>query len=153
MSGLQGGSEKLAAAASEMAAVARMIEALEERRRAVFAEIGEKALPELRDMPAYAELAAQADAIAGEISAGRQREADLLEEKERHEREEKERIAKLTCFACKTVNVDGSKFCESCGARLGVPPRELCGACGTMNRLGMKFCGECGNKLGEAEAQ
>ena len=143
MSELGGDNGALAAIAGEMAA-------LEAKRLKAFADIGEKALPELRGGPEYAGLAAAVDAIDADIAALKQREADALAEKERRDKEEKERIAKLTCFSCKTVNVDGSKFCESCGAKLGVPPREYCASCGTMNRPNMKFCGECGKKLADA---
>lgn len=137
--------ERLSVNADEMAA-------LKNRRVETLAEIGEKALPELRERPEFAQLAARADELLQQAETLRQQEAALKEEKERLEKEEKERIAKLTCFKCRAVSPEGSKFCEECGAQLGVPPREYCNACGTMNQPGLKFCGECGAKLGEAAA-
>jgi hypothetical protein len=134
--------------AENLAAIAEETAALEARRLKALADIGEKALPELRGNPAYAELAEAADEIEGSISALRVREAELLAKIEQLEKEEKERIAKLTCYSCKMVNADDSRFCERCGAKLGEPPREYCVPCGTMNQPSMKFCGECGSKLG-----
>jgi hypothetical protein len=36
------------------------------------------------------------------------------------------------------------KFCNNCGAPLGV---QKCPRCGASNNPGVRFCGECGNKL------
>ena len=143
MSDLHGYSERLAAIANE-------IVAMEDQRHKSYADIGERAFPELRDKPEFAESVAKVDKILAYISELKQKEAELLAEKEKREEEERERIAKLTCFTCKTVNSEGSKFCERCGKKLGEPPREYCKACGTMNQPTMKFCGECGQKLDEA---
>lgn len=123
---------------------------LETRHAGILSDIGEKALPYIAEKPEFAELVSAAGKAAQQIGLLKQQEAELLAEKERREKEEKERLARLTCFSCKTVNPEGAKFCEECGARLGAMPREYCQACSTMNQPGMKFCGECGAKLGEA---
>jgi len=138
--------ERLSAIAEEMAV-------LEKQRLDTLAEIGEKAIPELREKPELTELIVKANELTEKICELREREASLLEEKERAEKEERDRIAKLTCFSCRTVNPESARFCEKCGAQLGIPPREYCTACGTMNQPGMKFCGECGTKLGESAPQ
>ncbi|MCL2352443.1 MAG: zinc ribbon domain-containing protein [Firmicutes bacterium] len=133
--------------AEELGAAEGRLTALDADRFSVLAEIGEKALPELRDREEFAGQIGRLDGIEKESAALKERAEALKIEKERLEREERERIASLTCYACKTVNPDGAKFCEECGAKLGEPPREYCRACATMNMPNMKFCGECGTKL------
>lgn len=132
----------------KLQAIAGEISELETSRQTLLSEIGEKILPELAGRPEFAELTAKLNGIAKHIDELKRQEAELLEEKARREKEEKERLMKRTCFRCKAVNPEGSKFCEECGAKLGEPPREYCKICGTMNPDGMKFCGECGAKLG-----
>lgn len=135
-----------------LCAITDEIAALEKQRLGMFAEVGEMALPALRDKPEFTELAAKIDKIAEKLGGLRQRESELLEEKARREKEEKERQLALTCFACKRVNPEGARFCEQCGGKLGEPPREYCKACSTLNSPNMKFCGECGAKLDATEA-
>jgi len=146
MSDLHTVNERLSAVAGEMTV-------LEQQRLSVLAEIGEKALTELSDKPEYADLAAKAEELVGKIGELKTQEEALLAEKEQAEKEERERVLKLTCFACKTVNSEGARFCEECGGKLGEPPREYCTACGTLNQPNMKFCGECGARLGEVAGQ
>lgn len=129
------------------------IEACRNLRLGILAEIGEKAIPELRDRPEFSESAAKLDDVAENLEALRLRAAKLQEEKALREKEERERLARCTCVICRTVNPDGAKFCEECGAKVGELPREYCRSCGTMNQSGMKFCGECGTKLDAAEAR
>ena len=144
MSDLHMVNERLSAAADEMAV-------LEQQRISVLAEIGEKAFPELSDKPEYAGLAAKVKEVTEKIGDLKRQEAELLAEKEQAEKEERERLFKLTCFSCNTVNPEGAKFCEECGGKLGEPPREYCKACGTLNQPSMNFCGECGAKLDAAQ--
>ena len=125
--------EKIAALKEEAAK-------LEEERKAAFAEFGEKAFPKLKDKTEFADDVAKIEKIDEELNA-------LSAEKEKLELEEKEKMAKLTCFSCKTVNPEDAAFCENCGMKLGEPPREYCEKCGTMNEPHMKFCFECGSKL------
>jgi len=130
-----------------LSAIAEEMEALKAQYTGTLAEIGEKALPELRANPEYADLAEKADLAASQIDALEQEETTLRAEIERREQEELELAAKYTCYNCKKVNPVGSKFCEECGANLEEPPVEYCRECGTLNQPGQKFCGECGNKL------
>ncbi len=46
----------------------------------------------------------------------------------------------MQCPRCRTENRDGLKFCEDCGARLGV----TCSQCGAEITPGKMFCGACG---------
>ena len=46
----------------------------------------------------------------------------------------------MECPRCRTVNLDGARFCGRCGSSL----TEVCPSCGSSNPRGMRFCGECG---------
>lgn len=48
------------------------------------------------------------------------------------------------CPQCGKPTGEG-KFCNNCGASLGL---DKCPKCGAKAVAGMKFCGECGNKIG-----
>jgi class 3 adenylate cyclase len=52
-----------------------------------------------------------------------------------------------TCAACGAENLDGARFCSSCGASL-VPS---CQTCGADVPLGARFCPACGSALEELE--
>ena len=51
----------------------------------------------------------------------------------------------MKCRKCQFDNRDGIKFCEECGAEMGLE----CPKCGTKILLGRKFCGERGHNLTE----
>ena len=51
----------------------------------------------------------------------------------------------LKCPECLSENRAGIKFCEECGANLGLQ----CPACKARIPLGKKFCGECGRKISD----
>jgi len=124
--------------------IAEEITALEKSEVIAYAELGRKILPELEgDTEAESEYALYIDRIKG-LSA---RLTFLKTEQSALETEYELAIEALTCFFCKTVNLDGAVFCEECGAKLGEKPREYCESCGTMNRPDQKYCGECGAKL------
>ena len=133
----------------EIGAIIAKIEAAEAKKHDAFAEFVELALPELKSKPAFAGPVAKIEEIIAEIKEHSDRKDALVADQEKAEREEKERLIKCTCVACKTVNPEDAKFCETCGGKLGELPREYCEACCTLNQPGLKFCGECGAKLKE----
>lgn len=49
----------------------------------------------------------------------------------------------MNCTQCHHENPPAAKFCNACGAQLGL----VCPACGSPNRPGSKFCNECGERL------
>ena len=49
----------------------------------------------------------------------------------------------MHCAACDADNPDTAKFCNSCGARLGL----ACPNCGHINGAGSRFCTDCGGQL------
>ena len=53
----------------------------------------------------------------------------------------------IVCAECKTVNVNGAKFCTGCGKSLIVEETtKPCVKCGVKLSLDSKFCSECGAK-------
>jgi len=138
--------ELLSAAKAEVAAV-------ESRRLEILAEIGAKALPEVRTKSDFAEPVSRLVDAERRAEELRGRMEQLREEKRLYERAEKTRLAKYTCVVCKKLNDSNARFCEECGKPVGELPREFCKACCTMNQIGLKFCGECGTKLESAALQ
>ncbi len=56
----------------------------------------------------------------------------------------------MECTRCGSGNREGVRFCESCGAELGI----ACAACGAALRSGTRFCGACGHQVaGATDAQ
>ena len=49
----------------------------------------------------------------------------------------------MHCAACDADNPSTAKFCNACGARLGL----ACSNCGHINGAGSRFCTECGGQL------
>lgn len=49
----------------------------------------------------------------------------------------------IRCSTCSTDNVDGARFCASCGNPLG----EACSKCGTAIPAGARFCPACGTPV------
>ena len=137
----------------QLAAIEKELQDLEALRLQALIEIGEKALPRIREESDFADLAVKVDEIAEKTRLLKQQESSLHIEKSRYEKEQKELLIKRTCVNCKTVNPEDSKFCEECGNPIGFLPREYCKACSFMNHSGMKFCGECGAKLDEVAAE
>ena len=136
-----------------LATVAAESAAINSSRLEILAEIGEKALPEIREKADFVDLTAKLDEVEKQAEAIQERTEKIREEKEKYERAEKERLARYTCPACQKVNAEGAGFCEECGHKVGELPREFCKVCCTMNQKGLKFCGECGTKLDEIVEQ
>ena len=117
------------------------IAGLEQAENNSYAELGRKVLPNVAEDSEYSDFVARIKEITG-------KKTGLADEQAGLEAEYRRRLELCTCFTCKTVNTEGATFCEECGAKLGVKPREYCEACGHMNSKEQKFCGECGTKLG-----
>jgi hypothetical protein len=54
-------------------------------------------------------------------------------------------VGMAVCPACGAENQQGTKFCSECGAKIGGKPK--CPACGSENEPGAKFCNDCGAKI------
>ena len=135
---------------AQIKAVTDEIAALEDARIKALIELGEQALPELKSKVDYFEPVSRIEEAIAKIEDLKERKKTLEAEKAKFEREEKERAIMRSCTRCGRINPDGAKFCEGCGAQIGVLPREYCKVCTTMNPPTLKFCGECGNKLDDA---
>jgi RNA polymerase subunit RPABC4/transcription elongation factor Spt4 len=107
------------------------------------AELGRKLLLDLGDNPEYAAFVEKIKGIYAKLSRLRDEQSAL-------DIEYQQKLEAVTCYYCKTVNLEGAAFCEECGSKLG-KPREYCDSCKTMNRPEQKFCGECGAKLDDPE--
>src|SRR5688572_30709285 len=55
----------------------------------------------------------------------------------------------MKCLNCQSENSDASKFCSSCGARLGV----RCPKCNQSNDPGSKYCSACGTLVSTVETE
>jgi hypothetical protein len=49
----------------------------------------------------------------------------------------------MQCMRCKTEQEVLQKFCNECGAAMGL----TCDRCGTVNRMEARHCGACGQPL------
>jgi uncharacterized membrane protein YvbJ len=64
----------------------------------------------------------------------------------------------MNCQRCGTINKQGSRFCENCGAEIAAqpinarpsmpsPPQSVCAKCGAANADDSLFCYSCGTRL------
>jgi uncharacterized membrane protein/ribosomal protein L40E len=56
----------------------------------------------------------------------------------------------MFCPKCGAENTEGNKYCQKCGAPIGVEPPKptgVCAKCGTQNAEGTKYCRNCGAML------
>jgi len=120
---------------------------LQQRELQLYAEIGRKMIPSVRDRPEFA-------AIINELNENQKKQVQIKEklraaeeEKKEKKRKEKEQLEARTCPNCSFVNPEGSKFCQECGEKLGTLSKSICPKCGTENSPQSRFCSECGNKL------
>ncbi len=59
----------------------------------------------------------------------------------------------LTCGACGCANAEGTKFCQSCGAKLEAPAAGDVCSCGAKIPASSKFCPECGKPAPRPETK
>jgi class 3 adenylate cyclase/tetratricopeptide (TPR) repeat protein len=55
----------------------------------------------------------------------------------------------VRCSTCGAEGAAGKRFCEDCGAPLGLP----CASCGATIGVGKRFCGDCGTPVDQAVAE
>lgn len=139
--------------AMKMAMSGLDVASLEKKIEAVYAEIGKKVWPSLKDDPAYADqalalAAAQKELEDAKIKLDSAKAAQAVKEAEEAVADEARQAeeATRTCTECGMLNEPGTKFCAECGAKLPGGP-AYCGSCGAANPAGTKFCSQCGKAI------
>ncbi len=128
---------------------------LKKQETDLYTEIGKKAA-EQYGLESFGEIADRLKLIQVNLAAAEEKLQTAQVEKEQRDAEAKAaqeqreaaaRAARMerTCPQCGTENPEGTKFCQECGAKLGV--QNTCPSCGHGNPAGVKFCQECGAKL------
>jgi len=119
---------------------------LQKQEAELFADIGRKIYE--RDgaagFPAEAE---KLKLVQSNIATAREKANSVQNEIKAAESAQKAAAAACTCRNCGTVNPEGVKFCQECGAKLGAPAKAVCPLCGVENPPGTKFCGNCGGRI------
>jgi RNA polymerase subunit RPABC4/transcription elongation factor Spt4 len=125
----------------------------EGKKKAALAELGQAAYEMARSNKLNRDqLLPLCDAVDNADAQLKAKQAELDKAKkiaDEKKREEEEKTAARTCPDCGEVNPEGTRFCQSCGSRLGIqkPKSFACQSCGAENAPGTRFCGECGAKL------
>jgi ribosomal protein L40E len=120
---------------------------LQKNETELYAKIGKKVYPSISSQPEYAD-------IVYELSDNQRRQNRIQEqlkaaqqEKQEKDKAAEEELEARTCPNCQTVNPEGVKFCQECGAKLGQISQFTCPKCGFKNPPQTRFCGECGTRL------
>ncbi len=82
--------------------------------------------------------------IAANIAAAKAKLSQINQENQAEKAAKEADEEARTCNSCGTLNEEGVKFCQECGARLGAAAKPKCVSCGAELQPGIKFCGECG---------
>ena len=120
---------------------------LQSREMEIYAEIGKKLYPSVSEQPEFSELITELKLIQKKLMTAKDDLQTAQNTKTEQEKKEQELIQSRTCPNCDTVNPEGVKFCQECGAQLNLSGKVKCPACGAEFAPGTKFCGECGKPL------
>ena len=123
------------------------INELQNREQELYAKIGEKVLPSIKDQAEYSELIAELNYTQNKLKTVKDELAAAQNLKSEQDRIEQEQQQSRTCPNCETLNPEGVKFCQECGARLNLSTKVKCLECGAEFPNGTRFCGECGRQL------
>ncbi len=123
------------------------ISELQNREMELYAEIGKKALPALKDQAEYADLAAELKFTQKKLQTAQEDLEAARNIKSEQEQKEQELMKTRTCPNCDTLNPEGVKFCQECGAKLNLSLKVKCPECGAEYPVGTRFCGECGRQM------
>lgn len=117
------------------------------REREIYAEIGKRVFPQLKDQAEYADLAAELQFTRKKLNALQEELQATKSMKSEQEQKEQEKERSRTCSNCDTLNPEGVKFCQECGAKLNLSAKIKCLECGAEFPVGTRFCGECGRQM------
>lgn len=123
------------------------INELQNKELELYAEIGKKAFSSICDNPDYNDLITELNYTQKKLITVRESLAAAQNIKAEQEQKEQEDLKSRTCRNCDTLNPEGVKFCQECGARLNLLTKARCPSCGTEFPEGTRFCGECGRQL------
>lgn len=116
---------------------------LQEQETALYAELGKAVLA--RSAGQFPDHESRLKLIRDNRALAQEKLASAQGEKTQKEKAQQMSDAQFTCPSCGLRNPDGVKFCQECGAKIGVNPQ--CPSCGAAIILGVRFCGECGARL------
>ena len=120
---------------------------MEDKEKELYAEIGKRVFPDVRDNPEFRDLIEEISFIKKKLGEAKveleEVEATISDQK----RIEDELLESRTCPNCSYLNPEGVKFCQECGEKLGESKKLKCPSCGTAYTAGARFCGECGSGL------
>ncbi len=116
---------------------------LQQEETMLYAEIGRQALAQMSGQ--FPEQEARLTLVKANIADAQAKLNAAQEEKKRKEQEQRRIDEQCTCPECGHRNAEGIKFCQECGAKLGII--SACPACGAKLVPGVRFCGECGARL------
>ena len=117
---------------------------LKKQETDLYTEIGKKAVGQY-GLESFGDVSDRMKLIQANLAAAEQKLAEAQGAAKEKEAAEKAALAGRTCPQCGHQNPEGTKFCQECGAKVGM--QNNCPACGQENPAGVKFCQECGNKL------
>jgi uncharacterized OB-fold protein len=126
---------------------------LEGKKRTALAELGQEAYEMVKtnvwNREKLIPLCSAVDDADTQLNAKRSELDKAQKAADEKRREDEEKLALRTCPNCSEVNPEGTRFCQSCGSKLGVkkPAGNVCKSCGAVNGPDTRFCGECGAKL------
>ncbi len=114
---------------------------LQNQETELYAEIGKKSL--LRNSGQFPELESKLKLVQSNLKEVQASLEAVQREKTKKDRAERQTEEQCTCPECGHRNLEGVKFCQECGAKLG---SSSCPACRAVLPPGTRFCGECGAK-------
>jgi RNase P subunit RPR2 len=123
------------------------ISELQSRELELYAQIGQKAFPSIKDQTDYSDLVAELSFTQKKLQVAQDELKAAQNVKTEQEQKEQDLLRSRTCPNCDTVNPEGVKFCQECGAKLNLSTRVKCQGCGAEFPAGTRFCGECGSQL------
>lgn len=119
------------------------INELQKQEAGVFIQLGKEVIA--RNPQQFPEQEEKLRVIRASLNEAQAKLTAAQKEKEQKERAQQIAEAQVTCPSCGFRNPDGVKFCQECGAKLGV--NLTCPSCGVAVVPGVRFCGACGARL------
>lgn len=114
---------------------------LKQQEKELYVQIGKQVLVE--DVGRFPEIENRLKLIWTNLTEAKAKLCEAQAKKDAKEAAKRAADDACTCPQCGNLNPEGVKFCQECGARLGL---TKCSKCGAVLNPGSRFCGECGAK-------